>query len=70
MNNDAVRDALEEFVECIEQTGGLVADPDHEGYEGVPNADPEWGDLGDAYISACKALGRKPMIHNEHGDLE
>jgi hypothetical protein len=63
-------DALEEFVDCIEQTGGLVQDPDHgEGYEGVPEACHDWGDLGDAYISACKALGKKPMIHNEHGDL-
>lgn len=56
----AIRDALEEFCMDIESTGGLV-----KGNHGplAPAADPDWSDLGDTYIKACKALKRKPQIN-------
>lgn len=62
MNNkvsNKEREALEDFVKTIEATGGVVKD--HKGYF-VPVVDEEWVDLGDSYIRACAALGRKPKI--------
>jgi hypothetical protein len=50
--------ALECFVEAIEATGGIAIDG--QGYA-CPVADPDWIDLGDAYLKACRALGRKPV---------
>lgn len=49
--------ALLEFIEAIEATGGVRRDP--EGFY-APVADEEWTDLGEAYLTACAALGRKP----------
>jgi len=58
--NNSPSMALMQFVNTIENTGGLEND-------GVsPVGDPEWIDLGDAYVKACAALDRKPMI--EGGD--
>jgi len=56
---------LEEFVENIDDTGGLG-----EMKPGVfaPLADPSWSDLGDLYIRACKALGREPVIERIEED--
>lgn len=51
--------ALREFVDTINATGGIV-----EGADGLaaPAADPEWCDLGEAYLKACSALGVDPII--------
>lgn len=51
--------ALQKLVETIEATGGLVKFPNG---DYAPAADHDWIDLGDAYVAACHALGRPPMI--------
>ncbi len=61
----AVRNALENFCGTIEATGGVFQDP--ETLHWYPCGDPTWFDLGDAYLVACEALGRKPMV-GEGGD--
>lgn len=48
---DGVRAALAHFVGAIEVTGGILRG------DGAPVGDPEWPDLGDAYVRACAALG-------------
>ncbi len=50
--------ALAEFCDTIEDTGGVKKDD--KGYH-VPVADEDWIDLGEAYMRACDALGRKPV---------
>lgn len=55
---DKIREALLQFCETIEATGGVKEDVD--GYT-CPVIDDEWIDLGEAYLSACAALGREPM---------
>lgn len=56
---DNAKAALEAFVDTIEATGGLIP-----GEFGMlsPAGDPTWSDLGSAYLLACAALGRKPMV--------
>lgn len=51
--------ALEEFVDDINVTGGVVEDE-----EGLicPVGDPEWIDLGETYMKACEALDREPKV--------
>ena len=59
----AVPDLLkssEDFCACIDSTGGLTTDP--EGYR-VPNADPDWIDLGEAYQHMKRTL-RTLSAHN------
>jgi len=51
--------AVKEFVQTIDATGGVVEDGKGN-YE--PVADREWIDLGHAYVRACDALGREPII--------
>lgn len=51
--------ALVEFLETIEATGGVRMT--HKGYPS-PLGEPEWTDLGSAYLNGCEALGRKPKI--------
>jgi hypothetical protein len=46
------------FIQTVEATGGVTLTD--RGYE--PVADPDWLDLGDAYIAACKHLGRQPKL--------
>lgn len=61
LSQDALQEACEKFCETIEATGGLAdLGPGTGGL--VPAADDEWGDLADAYLCACKALGREPKI--------
>jgi hypothetical protein len=62
-----IKKALEAFVEAVEATGGGVRDE-----MGIvsPVADPEWTDLGDAYVAACEALGRKPKIAEADEELD
>lgn len=52
---------VETLVACIDATGGLIRD---EKGVVVPNADPEWLDLGTVCLEAYEALGRKPVIRN------
>lgn len=51
--------ALEAFISTVEVTGGVrhLGNGCH-----APLADEEWLDLGDAYIQACTALKRTPII--------
>ena len=58
-----VKDALVEFCDDIDQTGGLVLHG--EGSHYVPAASDDWIDLGETYLKACKALRRKPKIAEE-----
>ena len=53
---DAMKQALADFVETIEATGGVRKT--REGHF-VPVGDEDWIDLGEAYAKACSALGRK-----------
>jgi hypothetical protein len=60
--------ALNAFVDAINATGGLVSS---ESGAMVPAADEQRSDLGDAYITACKALGLTrprncPRDHRHH----
>jgi hypothetical protein len=57
-----IKGALEEFCRVIEATDGVVETPSglHE-----PFGDRDWIDLGEAYIQACAALGRKPVVEVE-----
>lgn len=54
--------ALTALCDTIESTGGLVR-----GDSGLlaPAGDEDWIDLGEAYVLACRALGREPMIDAE-----
>jgi hypothetical protein len=50
--------ALDEFIECINNTGGITINDN--GFD-VPAVDEEWSDLGSAYIKACEAARRQPL---------
>jgi hypothetical protein len=77
---DAMRSALEALIRTIEATGGCIRlgrrtvnvageeiiDP--EGLLPVPAGDEDWADLADAYLLACRTLGREPMLRD--GDDE
>jgi hypothetical protein len=64
MQSQKAKAALEEFVSAIEVTGGVKADPEGSGLH-VPVGDEEWVDLGEAYLKACAALGRKPKVEQD-----
>jgi hypothetical protein len=66
-STDAVRAALDGFVETIEAAGGCLH---HEGGVLAPVGDPEWTDLADAYIRACTAIGRSPLIDRIEDEKE
>ena len=57
-SSDAVRVALLSIIETIEATGGCSCE------DGllVPVGDSDWTDLADAYVRACAAIGRTPLI--------
>jgi hypothetical protein len=57
-SSDAVPAALVSFIGTIEATGGCSCE------DGllVPVGDPDWIDLADAYLRACAAIGRTPLI--------
>jgi hypothetical protein len=69
-----MRSALEALIRTIEATGGCLRPGrrsinlggqeivESESDLPVPAGDEEWADLADAYILACLALGREPMI--------
>jgi len=55
----AMRGALQDFIETVEYTGGVLVDA-----RGTIRLvdDPYWTDLADAYLRACRALDKEPMI--------
>jgi hypothetical protein len=71
-----MRSALEAFVRTIEATDGCIrpgavslGQPGEEVVEfeddrPVPAGDESWPDLADAYLLACRALGREPVIRD------
>lgn len=63
--------ALLAFVSTVDACGGLVPADCDGADKGLlaPAGDPEWVDLGDAYIEACKVLNRKPALESakRHG---
>ena len=75
-----MRAALEAFIGTIEATGGCIRPGrrtidlagqeivEFEGDMPVPAGDEDWADLADAYLLACRALGREPVIRG--GDDE
>jgi hypothetical protein len=54
--------ALQQLVDTINATGGLVAADD--GFL-APAADPEWIDLAPAYLNACRVLGMEPQVKED-----
>jgi len=64
---DTVRKALDDFIETIEATGGCFH---NEGGVLVLAGDPEWTDLADAYVRACAAIGRAPLVTAIEGGEE
>ena len=59
--------ALIEFCDTIEAAGGVALD--QQGLY-VPVGDPEWVDLGEAYLDACLALDRLPKTTTGGTDEE
>jgi hypothetical protein len=59
--------ALNQFVDTINSTGGVIAT---EPGTLAPMADEEWLDLGLAYTLACEALGMKATISEEVRDIQ
>lgn len=53
------RHVLADLCDTIEATGGVRREAS--GHV-APVADPDWIDLGEAYLAACEVLGRKPKI--------
>ncbi len=49
--------ALKDFIEAINATGGVEFSGRG---ECAPVADPDWIDLGSAYLAACAAIGVSP----------
>ncbi len=62
---DAVREALHGFIETIEAVGGCLRDG---GDTVAPAGDPDWLDLADVYLRACRAMGREPRIRDRDAD--
>ena len=64
---DLLRAALWNLVSTIEATGGVVED---QYGNTTPKADHDWIDLGEAYLTACQALGREPVVEKSDEDPE
>lgn len=68
-----VHAALDEFIETVRVTGGVehnrhVERPGHHVVNSYsPFADPEWTDLGAAYVQACEAMGYEALIVKGEG---
>ncbi|HSZ58999.1 MAG TPA: hypothetical protein VK797_25385 [Tepidisphaeraceae bacterium] len=56
---DPCRQALCQFVQTVDATGGVFHD---ESGCHAPLADSDWIDLGEAYVQACAALGRDILL--------
>jgi hypothetical protein len=50
------------LIETVESTGGVIS---YEDGTHAPAGDPDWIDLGDAYLRACLEHGREPVIVRE-----
>jgi hypothetical protein len=61
------RKALEQFVRTVEATGGVIRS-ESGCYE--PLGDPEWIDIGDAYVEACAVLGREVLLIEDRQTAE
>lgn len=49
---------------AVEGTGGAISDGD-----GVsPRACDDWYDLGDTYLSACRAVDHEPLVDEDYED--
>ena len=55
------------LISTIEATGGVRLRDD--GLHG-PLADEDWIDLGEAYVDACAAIGRTPVVEVDEFDDE
>ncbi len=64
-NDDGLKKLVLELIDCIDSTGGVIRNPKglHE-----PVADPMWIDIGELYIKACNATGKKPEVAVFDGD--
>ena len=58
-------DAASGFFEAIEATGGVMQ---QRLGSFVPAAEPDWINLGNAYVDACIPFGREPLIVEEPND--
>lgn len=56
------KDCAHKLIDTINHTGGLVAFAN--GTYG-PQCDPDWLDLGDAYLAACHEKGVEPRINRD-----
>ena len=57
--------AAQLLVNTINSTGGCYRYPDG---TTAPKGDPDWIDLGDAYLQACAELRKKPKLTDHKGD--
>jgi hypothetical protein len=62
MEKPAPEAVLTDLIDVIDATGGIYRDRDH---NACPVGDPEWTDLGDVYLRACRLLGREPKHAGE-----
>lgn len=60
---------LADLVRTIEATGGLVPARENPDYL-APATDPDWVDLGECYLNACRILGRVQQITLKPADPE
>jgi hypothetical protein len=61
VNVQQLRNALRNFTNTIEATGGVRRRDTRSCV--YPAADKAWTDLGEAYMAACKATGKMPMLN-------
>lgn len=59
-------DACQRLVETIDATGGVVR---HEDGTHAPVADPDWLDLGDAYVVARRVIGLPDFVPVNPGEI-
>lgn len=57
----AMERALTSLCLTVEATGGIER---NEHGLAIPLADRDWVDMGEAYLEACEALNREPLVIN------
>lgn len=57
--------AAERLVSTVNATGGALRFTDG---TVAPAGDPDWIDLGDAYLAACAELVQEPKLTDSKGD--
>lgn len=55
--------ALDHFITTIRDTGGVERGEQDGVVIYMPKGDPEWTDLGQAYVEACRAMGYEALIN-------